>query len=255
MQTCLNALFVDTEHQQLFKEKNFVSFRRAKNFKDTLVRAKVYQPTDEQAEKGTFKCNGRRSCQICALIVEGGTFRNFNDSRSFTISSGAYHCNSENVVYLLQCDCCNKKYLGSTKTKFRQRFNVYKSYFRTYARKHNEGSLGRGKAVPQAGFFGHFFSEGHQGVFSVSIKIIDGASDVYSLRRKELFWQYKLGTFAPKGLNERAADIELDMLPVEPPESGHYILISLSLSLGACFPPYFVSECTWCQGGIPCLAI
>ena len=81
----------------------------------------------------------------------------------------------------------------------------------TYARKHNEGSLGRGKTVPQAGFFGHFFSEGHQGVFSVSIKIIDGASDVYSLRRKELFWQYKLGIFAPKGLNERAADIELDM--------------------------------------------
>ena len=41
--------------------------------------------------------------------------------------------------------------------------------------------------------------------------IIIWASDVYSLRRKELFWQYKLGTFAPKGLNERAADIELDM--------------------------------------------
>ena len=58
---------------------------------------------------------------------------------------------------------------------------------------------------------GIFFSEGHQGVFSVSIKIIDWAADVYSLRRKELFWQYKLGTFAPNGLNERAADIELDM--------------------------------------------
>ena len=52
---------------------------------------------------------GRRSCQICALIVEGETFQNSNHSRSFTISSGAYHCNSENVVYLLQCDCCNKK--------------------------------------------------------------------------------------------------------------------------------------------------
>ena len=56
-------------------------------------------------------------------------------------------------------------------------------------------------------FFGHFFSEGHQGAFSVSIKIIDGASHVYTLRRRELFWQYKLGTFAPNGLNERAADI------------------------------------------------
>ena len=32
LQTCLNALFVDTEHQQLFKEKIFVSFRRAKKF-------------------------------------------------------------------------------------------------------------------------------------------------------------------------------------------------------------------------------
>ena len=49
------------------------------------------------------------------------------------------------------------------------------------------------------------------GNFSVSIRIIDGADNVYSLRRKELFWQYKLGTFSPAGLNERAADIELDM--------------------------------------------
>ena len=39
----------------------------------------------------------------------------------------------------------------------------------------------------------------------------DGAADVYSLRRKESFWQYKLGTFAPNCLSERAADIELDM--------------------------------------------
>ena len=51
------------------------------------------------------------------------------------------------------------------------------------------------------------FSEGHQGTFSVSVKIID----VFSVRRKELFWQYKLGTFIPNGLNERAADVELDM--------------------------------------------
>ena len=28
------------------------------------------------------------------------------------------------------------------------------------------------------------------------------------LRRKELFWQYRLQTFLPKGLNERAADVE-----------------------------------------------
>ena len=41
--------------------------------------------------------------------------------------------------------------------------------------------------------------------------MIDGADNVFLLRRKELFWQYKLQTFVPKGLNERAADVELDM--------------------------------------------
>ena len=155
-------------------------------------------------------CNWKRSCQICLLIREGDTFKNANDSRTFKIFSGPFHCNTQSVVYMLQCSRCNKKYVGSTKNKFRQRFNVYKLYFRTYARKHTEGSLGTGKPVPQASFFSHFLWT-TWGNFAVTIKIIDKAEDVFSLRRKELFWQYKLGTFAPAGLNERAADIELDM--------------------------------------------
>ena len=56
-----------------------------------------------------------------------------------------------------------------------------------------------------------FFEDRHNGSFRVGIKIIDGADDVFSLRRKELFWQYRLQTFSPKGLNERAADVELDV--------------------------------------------
>ena len=161
--------------------------------------------------KGCYKCNGRKSCQICGLIQEGDSFRNSDENRSFTIYSGKYNCNSENVVYLLLCECCHEEYVGSTKTKFRQRFNVYKSYFRSYARKHNEGTLDRGKPIPQANFFSHFFESHHRGKFDATIKIIDGAENVFSLRRKELFWQYRLGTSLPRGLNERAADVELDM--------------------------------------------
>ena len=65
--------------------------------------------------------------------------------------------------------------------------------------------------MPQASYYSHFFENGHNGNFRVGIKIIDGADDVFSLRRKELFWQYRLQTFSPKGLNERAADVELDI--------------------------------------------
>ena len=70
-------------------------------------------------------------------------------------------------------------------------------------------SLDKGKPVPQASFFNHFFEDGHNGSFRVGNKIIDGADDVFSLRRKELFWQYRLQTFSPKGLNERAADVDM----------------------------------------------
>ena len=34
-----NVLLVDNEHKNVFKDKIFVSFRRAKNLKDKLVRA------------------------------------------------------------------------------------------------------------------------------------------------------------------------------------------------------------------------
>ena len=69
---------------------------------------------------------------------------------------------------------------------------MYKSYFRSYARKHNEGSLDRGKLIPQANFFSHFFEGNHNGKFEVRVKMIDGADNVFSLRRrKELFWQYR----------------------------------------------------------------
>ena len=118
--------------------------------------------------RGCYKCNGRKRCQICGLIQEGDSFQNSDENRSFNIFSGRYNCNSENVVYSLQCECCHKKYVGSTKTKLRQSFNVYKSYFRSYARKRN--------------FFSHFFKTNHRGKFDVTIKIIDGAENVFSLR-------------------------------------------------------------------------
>ena len=141
-------LLVDNEHKKVFKDSVFISFRRAKNLKDKLVRAKLPTIDEELMEKGTFRCNGRRSCQICPLMREGDTFYNFDSTRSFKTFSGRYDCNSNHVVYLLQCETCNKKYVGSTKTKFRQRFNVYKSYFRTYARKHAENCLDKGNPVP-----------------------------------------------------------------------------------------------------------
>ena len=141
-----NVQLVDQKHKELFQNKVFLSFRKAKNLKDQLVWAKLPEVDGGSLSvRGCYKCNGRKRCQICGLIQEGDSFQNPDENRSFNIFSG---CNSENVVYLLQCECCHKKYVGSTKTKFRQGFNVYKSYFRSYARKHNKGTLEGGKLIP-----------------------------------------------------------------------------------------------------------
>ena len=44
-----------------------------------------------------------------------------------------------------------------------------------------------GKLIPQANFLSHFFEGNHNGKFEVRVKMIDGADNVFSLRRKELF--------------------------------------------------------------------
>ena len=58
--------------------------------------------------------------------------------------------------------------------------------------------------------FSHFFEGNHDDKFDDRVQMIDGADNVFHCNVKELFWQYKLGTFLPNDLNEMATDVELD---------------------------------------------
>ena len=79
---------VDDEHKEVFQNKIFLSFRRAKNLKDELVRAKLPSVGEPPLAKGTYRCNGRKSCQICNVITEGDSFENSYDDRSFKNFAG-----------------------------------------------------------------------------------------------------------------------------------------------------------------------
>jgi len=82
--------------------------------------------------------------------------------------------------------------VGSCTTKFRLRFNNYKScQFRHLT-----------KNVPQQNLHNHFDLSGHNGMSDFEFILIDQGSDEKSVRKKERFWQYKLQTFLPKGLND-----------------------------------------------------
>ena len=76
---------------------------------------------------------------------------------SFKIQSGPLTCDSEKIIYLLISKVCSEvPYVGKAKTKFRYRFNNYKS-------KHRAFRNGNQK-VPEKLFHTHYCLDGHSGI-------------------------------------------------------------------------------------------
>ena len=89
-----------------------------------------------------------------------------------------------------------KQYTGSTVTKFRSRFNHYKSDLKLHGR-------GRG------GFFQemkmeHFFNHGHNGSYKDMMVEIKDFGNLYDQEKCEDFWMEKLRTLYPEGLNMKS---------------------------------------------------
>ena len=203
-------LSLGREHKEVFPETPMVAFRKPKSLKDILVRAVVKsQPMEANFCQG---CNGRSDCQVCRIMVNNDKFSNKDKSRTFNLRKGTFNCNSKIVVYLLTCKTCEKQYVGSTITTFRERYNNYKSKFLAYFRKKSNGTLGEEKTIEQSGLFEHFIGHGNIKGFEKSktedwsfwsFQIIDSSFNETKVLERESFWQYKLNTFIPVGLNER----------------------------------------------------
>lgn len=186
----------DREHQMVFKEVPMIGFRRAKSLKDILVRAKLPQ-SDKTNTGRSLKCGSSR-CKVCDFIKETADFKSTNNNNVYKIMS-EMDCNSKNVIYLNTCKTCQLQYVGSTTTKFRIRFNNYKSGYKRF--------LSGKTDIPQAMFFKHFKENKHNGIEDWEIRLIEKCENLIKLRKRESFWQFKLNTFSPAGLNEKFVPI------------------------------------------------
>ncbi|WP_430731992.1 GIY-YIG nuclease family protein [Acinetobacter baumannii] len=110
----------------------------------------------------------------------------------YNIRNTTLNCNSSNIVYLLNCKVCHAQYVGSCTTKFRLRFNNYKSCNKSHTQ----------KIVPQQSLHDHFDQPGHSGFTDWEFILIDQGNSEMSVRKRERFWQYTLNTFLPNGLND-----------------------------------------------------
>ena len=57
-----------------------------------------------------FLCNRPNSCQYCCRISRTGNIMNHHNRTYSTITSGS--CQSNNLIYCLECNICNMKYVG-----------------------------------------------------------------------------------------------------------------------------------------------
>ena len=181
----------DQEHKNVFQDIPVVGFRNGKSLKDHLVRAKL--PNVKIA--GRSESCGKGNCQVSDYICDTDTFTTKACGEIFKIQSGILNCNCQKVVYLLKCRICDESpYVGKAKTKFRARFNNYKSAHRSYRKK---------RKVLQQRFHEHYGQHSHNGIDDWQFALIELCETQEQLKERETFWQQRLKTFYHHGLNEK----------------------------------------------------
>ena len=119
----------DKEHKKVYPDVPVGVFRNGKSLKDYLIRTTLPKAN----ETGRCEPCGKKTCLVCNSIRTTTTFTTEACGEVFKIQSGPLNCNSEEVLYLLKCKVCGKApYVGKAKTKFRYRFNNYKSKHRDF---------------------------------------------------------------------------------------------------------------------------
>ena len=96
-------------------------------------------------------------------------------------------CNSFNIVYLITCLKCELQYVGETKNKLRDRMNGLRSVVHL----NKDTPIGI-----------HFNSPNHNltHLRIIPIELLPSLS-ITQRRSREQYWQLKIGTLFPQGLN------------------------------------------------------
>ena len=170
--------------KEAIPECPIVSFRRPKNLKDILVKAKV---TQKKINGFCGPCNDLRCLTCCSgLFSKSIPMTSVNDT--FNIDKHLT-CNSYNVIYVVTCRRCKKQYVGKTETPLNFRVNNHRSFINS----NKKDPLSR-----------HFNSDNHS-FEDYQITAIDMIpyADTHTICNKETFYIKLFNTIYPNGINER----------------------------------------------------
>jgi hypothetical protein len=180
---------------ELFKEIPMVAHKRAKNLKDTLVKASITyppEPTTSMRYNNRPKPCKRVRCPLCPLHINQQTIYSPIAKATYKLPR-VLDCETRNLIYCIQCKTCGKLYVGETLRSLRERINEHLGDIRQHRIK---------KPVAR-----HFLSKGHS-IKSFSHKVLelikrDPKEETCTKyrRARERDWIFKLRCLEPIGLN------------------------------------------------------
>ena len=174
---------------EVFTQPPLTAFRRQRNIKDHIIRAKL--PVDpkmypERRQRGMKKCG--KNCTACPYIREVKSLR--MNGKDWKINQNL-NCNTYNCVYMIECkkDNCKLKYVGETKRILKFRLADHRGYINN-----QDYTTATGE---------HFNSPGHS-LSDLSITILERVKTMDDLyrREREKYFIRKFNTFY-RGLNRQ----------------------------------------------------
>lgn len=190
----------DSILKDVFPEPPMIVFKKAPSIRDKLVRSYLPGPRQktwlEKGLWGTYRCG---SCSHCEGVIQSKIFCDLRTQREFK-TNGFINCNSEYVVYRLQCPC-GCFYVGRTKRKLKERFYEHK-----YAIRVNNEDYPMAKHYKEI----HHSDPSSLRIQGIEIikKSIRGGDILKQLLQRETFWIWSFKAMDYPGLNE-----EIDYRP------------------------------------------
>ena len=182
------TMTLDPHMKSVFPQPPLVAYKRQKNLREYLIRAKV-PPVLSRPKRtlpGMKKCNG---CTYCSYIQTGDHVTSAASDYHHQIHQSV-NCNTSNVIYLITCLKCSVQYVGETDRRLKDRFCEHKSYVTS-------------KKLDQA--TGHHFNTKGHSVSDMRITILEQVQNKDPFYRKEREHMY-INLFDTKGngLNKKA---------------------------------------------------
>ena len=175
--------------KEVFKSPPLTAYKKQRNIRDNLIRAKVADPPKKGPERkspGMKRCG--KMCTICPYVKEVKEVKINNKKVPWKINKNV-NCETRNIMYMIECLKCKERYIGESTRTLKARLADHRGYINNINVNYATGA--------------HFNTPGHQ-LSDLSVIILEKTRKEDNSYRKERE-RYFINLFNTyyKGLNKQ----------------------------------------------------